>query len=99
MDQCWSRLKLSENFERHCKIHMDQSLVHTFSCGNSYGPMVLKLLKFPRALALVHGWLFPIFLGNLLPLETAELDREDHKEHLPELKFPKIIVSAAQLGN
>ena len=27
---------------------MDQSLVHTFSWGNSYGPMVLKvLLKFP----------------------------------------------------
>ena len=28
--------------------------------GNSYGPMVLKvLLKFPPTLALVHGWLFP----------------------------------------
>ena len=27
---------------------MDQSSVHTFSWGNSYGPMVLKvLLKFP----------------------------------------------------
>ena len=39
---------------------MDQSLVHTFSWGNSYGPMVLKgLLKFPPTLALVHGWLFP----------------------------------------
>ena len=39
---------------------MDQSLVHTFSCGNSYGPMVLKvLLKFPPTLVLVHGWLFP----------------------------------------
>ena len=40
MDQCRSRLKLSENFERHWsirisvgKIHMDQSLVHTFSWG------------------------------------------------------------------
>ena len=40
---------------------MDQSLVHTFSWGNSYGPMVLKvLLKFPPTLALVHGWLFPV---------------------------------------
>ena len=39
---------------------MDQSLVHTFSWGNSYGPMVLKvLLKFLPALALVHGWLVP----------------------------------------
>ena len=39
---------------------MDQSLVHTFSWGNSYGPMVLKvLLKFHPALVLVHGWLFP----------------------------------------
>ena len=39
---------------------MDQSLVHTFSWGNSSGPMVLKvLLKFPPTLALVHGWLFP----------------------------------------
>ena len=62
MDQYRSRLKLSENFERHWsirisgEIHMDQSLVHTFSWGNSYGPMVLKvLLKFPPTLALVHG--------------------------------------------
>ena len=54
MDQYRSRLKLSENFERHCsilisgEIHMDQSLVYTFSWGNSYGPMVLKVfLKFP----------------------------------------------------
>ena len=39
---------------------MDQSLVHAFSWGNSYGPMVLKvLLKFPPTLVLVHGWLFP----------------------------------------
>ena len=67
MDQYRSRLKLSENFERHWsirisgKIHMDQSLVHTFSWGNSYGPMVLKvLLKFPPTLVLVHGWLFPV---------------------------------------
>ena len=66
MDQYRSRLKLSENFERHWsirisgEIHMDQSLVHTFSWGNSYGPMDLKvLLKFPPALVLVHGWLFP----------------------------------------
>ena len=66
MDQCRSRLKLSENFERHWsiqisgEIHMDQSLVHTFSWRYSYGPMVLKvLLKFPPTLALVHGWLFP----------------------------------------
>ena len=38
MDQYRSRLKLSENFERHWsilisgEIHMDQSLVHTYSC-------------------------------------------------------------------
>ena len=70
MDQCRSRLKLSENFERHWsirisgEIHMDQSLVHTFSWGNSYGPMVLKvLLKFPPTLVLVHGWLFPVLSG------------------------------------
>ena len=62
-----TRLKLSENFERHWsilisgEIHMDQSLVHTFSWGNSYGPMVLKfLLKFPPTLVLVHGWLLPV---------------------------------------
>ena len=66
MDQCRSRLKLSENFQRHWstrisgEIHMDQSLVHTFSWGTTYGPMVLKvLLKFPPTLVLVHGWLFP----------------------------------------
>ena len=75
MDQCRSRLKLSENFERHWsiqisgEIHMDQSLVHTFSWGNSYGPMVLKvLLKFPPTLVLVHRWLFPV-LGR----ESTEL--------------------------
>ena len=68
MYQYRSRLKLSENFERHWsilisgEIHMDQSLVHTFSQENSYGPMVLKvLLKFPPTLVLVHGWLFPAF--------------------------------------
>ena len=39
---------------------MDQSLVHTFSWGNSYGPMVLKVLqRFPPTLVLVHRWLFP----------------------------------------
>ena len=66
MGQYRSRLKLSENFENDWsirilgEIHMDQSLVHTFSWGTSYGPMVLKvLLKFPPTLALVHGWLFP----------------------------------------
>ena len=66
MDQYRSRLKLSENFERHWsilisgEIHMDQSLVHTFSWGNSYGPTGLKvLLKFPPTLVLVDGWLFP----------------------------------------
>ena len=68
MDQCRSRPKLSENFESHWsipfpgEIHMDQSLVHTFSWGNSYGPMVLKVLwKFPPTLVLVHGWLFPVW--------------------------------------
>ena len=67
MDQYRSRLKLSENFERHWsirisgEIHMDQSLVHTFSWGNLYGPMVLKVLqKFPPTLVLVHGWLSPV---------------------------------------
>ena len=36
------------------------TLVHTFSWGNSYGPMVLKFLqKFPPTLVLVHGWLSP----------------------------------------
>ena len=66
VDQYRLRLKLSENFEWHWsmlisgEIHMDQSLLHNFSWGNSYGPMLLKvLLKFPPALVLVHGWLFP----------------------------------------
>ena len=54
MDQYRSKLKLSENFERHWsirisgEIHMDQSLVHTFSWKKLYGPMVLDVfLKFP----------------------------------------------------
>ena len=72
MDQYRSRLKLSENFQDHWsmpisgEIHMDQSLVHTFSWGNSYGPMVLKVLqKFPPTLVLVHGWLPPADLLNI----------------------------------
>ena len=67
MDQYRSRPKLFTNFQDHWsipisgEIHMDQSLVHSFSWGNSYGPMVLKiLLKFPPKLVLVHGWLFPV---------------------------------------
>ena len=66
MDQYRSRPKDSENFEGRWsipfpgEIHMDRSLVHTFSWGNSYGPMVLKVLqKFPPTLVLVHGWPFP----------------------------------------
>ena len=35
-------------------------MVHTNFGGNSYGPIVLKVLqKFPPTLVLVHGWLFP----------------------------------------
>ena len=78
MDQYRSRLKLSESFERHWsirisgEIHMDQSLVHTFSWGNSYGPMVLKvLLKFPPTLVLVHGWLFPVLTYFWPPLRIS----------------------------
>ena len=43
------KTEISENFEHHWsilmsgEIHMDQSLVHTFSWGNSYGPMVRKV--------------------------------------------------------
>ena len=71
MDQYRSRLKLSENFERHWsirisgEIHMDQSLVHTFSWGNLYGPMVLKvLLKFPPYTG-IGPWMA---LPSLLPI-------------------------------
>ena len=60
------RVVSPKNFESHWsipisgEIHMDQSLVHTFSWGNSYGPMVLKVLQnFPPTLVLVHGWLSP----------------------------------------
>ena len=49
---------------------MDQSLVHTFSWGNSYGPMVLKgLPNIPSALVLVHGWLFPESRNSLRSLK------------------------------
>ena len=57
---------LKSHFERHWsipfpgEIRMDRSFVHTFSWGNSYGPMVLKvLLKSPPTLVLVHRWIFP----------------------------------------
>ena len=81
MDQYRSRLKLSENFECHWsirisgEIHMDQSLVHIFSWGNSYGPMVLKiLLKFPHTLVLVRGWqeLFPGKDGSIFMRPPSE---------------------------
>ena len=85
MDQYLSRLKLSENVERHWsipiseEIHMNQSLVHTdhtFSWGNPYGPMVIKVLqKFPPALALVHGWLFP---AVMLDLRLSARSRSRH---------------------
>ena len=47
-----------------------------FFQGNSYGPMVLKVRpKFPPRLALVHGWLFPIFrtCGTLVACFAAAL--------------------------
>ena len=73
MDQYRSRPKLSENLEGHWsipfpgEIRMDQSLVHTLSWGNSYGPMVLKVLQeFPPTLVLVHGWLFPAGKGVMM---------------------------------
>ena len=66
MDQYRSRLKLSENFERHWsilisgEIHMDQSLVHTF-------PGEIRTTNGPESSSKVspytgsgHGWLFPI---------------------------------------
>ena len=105
MDQYRSRLKLSENFERHWsilisgEIHMDQSLVHTFSGGNTYGPMVLKVLpKFPPTLVLVHGWLFPeikLSIRNAIinrelqpsPPSTEPKIRETGKSHF---QFPNI---------
>ena len=84
MDQYRSRLKLSENFGRHWsilisgEIHMDQSLVHIFSWGNSYGPMVLKVfLKFPPTLVLVREWLFPVlgaFWGKFWPEKITSRD-------------------------
>ena len=85
MDQCRSRPKLSENFERNWsiqisgEIHMDQLLVHTFSWGNSYGPMVLKVLqKFPPTLALVHGWLFPEH-NNTIREKIRRLDGQNRQ--------------------
>ena len=99
MGQCRSRLKLSENFERHWsillsgEIHMDQSLVHTFSWGNSYGPMVLKVfLKFPPALVLVHGWLFPREIGTnrgdpLLPIPNWGLRKRGFAKPLVRSPF------------
>ena len=59
---------------------MDQSLVHTFSWGSSYGPMVLKVfLKFPPTLVLVHGWFFPDgrpFSRQKLPSRSSTLGEE-----------------------
>ena len=89
MDQCRSRLKLSENFERHWSIlisgviHMDQSLVNTFSWGKSYGPMVLKIfLKFPPALVLVRGC-------SSQPEPSEPFSQEQNVELEPPEPFPK----------
>ena len=61
---------------------MDQSLVHTFFWGNSYGPMVLKVRpKFPPTLVLVHGWLFPVILK-----------RKDGKQETCKQKFQGIVL-------
>ena len=60
---------------------MDQSLVNTFSWGNSYGPMVLKVLpKFAPTLGLVHGWLFPDSM-NALRHDSSNDDDEDGKKN------------------
>ena len=84
MDQCRSRPKLLKNFQDHWsipisgEIHMDQSLVHTFSWGNSYGPMVLKVLqKFRSTLALVHGWLFPVSAPRMTGRRSHWTERGD----------------------
>ena len=43
--------------------------------------MVLKvLLKFPPALALVHGWLFPVSDTPLVLVPEEDADEEDEKE-------------------
>ena len=104
MDQYRSRLKLSENFERHWsilisgEIHIDQSLVHTFSWGNSYGPMVLKVfLKFPPTLALVHGWLFPDLSHTPSTAEEIPENSGNTPEKLSELFLE--MHSRARLGS
>ena len=61
MDQCRSRLKLSENFERHWSIPLPiigpYPFLGKFVWTN--GPELF--LKFPPTLVLVHGWLFPVW--------------------------------------
>ena len=60
----WTNAGQDRNFQRALsaigpyefprEIRMDRSSVHTFSWGNSYGPMVLKvLLKFPPSICTV----------------------------------------------
>ena len=63
---------------------MDQSLVHTFSWGNSYGPMVLKVLqKFPPTLALADGWLFPEKRDSVRNSGPARVDYKPTLRHGP----------------
>ena len=102
----WTNTGQDWNFQRTLRaigpyeFRGNQSLVHTFSWGNSYGPMVLKvLLKFPPALALVHGWLFPkvgkIWLNlraeKPFVLHASALDWSSNKEVLRRLSIQPLV--------
>ena len=92
--ELWAPL-VHTNFGR--EIHMDQSLVHTFTWGNSYGPMVLKLLlKFPPYngigpwMALPSVLAMQDWISKVRVLASASLGEKD---------FLEVALSSYVLGN
>ena len=63
---------------------MDQSLVHTFSWGNSYGPMVLKVLqKFPPYTG-IGPWMAP-------PREASKGNKADDVDSESPIRIAKVL--------
>ena len=100
MDQCRSRLKLSEDFERYWSIrisgdiHMDQSLVHTFSWGNSYGPIGPESSSRVSPYTSIGPWMAPPSkIGNAAIFQIAvKSQRFEIAERPAKLQLNRLLI-------
>ena len=93
--------RLSAHFDRFSVIfnHFQSVSIslNLFYCSNRKN--YLHTYFRARIGNLLPALIVRIIFGNFLPLETAEVDRGDHKEQLPKCKLSKMIVSAAPICN